>query len=92
VTGSPHRRRYVSAIGDFESAAAEEFYLAVLRRMTPEQKWQVAIELWEMAVEAARSQLRSVHPDWQEDAIQAAVARRILESHGTTTRLPIAGD
>jgi hypothetical protein len=81
VSGSPPRTRYVSAIGDFESAAAEEFYIAALKRMTPQQKWDVAIELWEMAVEASRSYLRSQHPDWPEDEIRATVARRIIEYH-----------
>jgi hypothetical protein len=79
---------YRSALGDFESERAEQFYLSVMARKTPEQKWLIAIELWEMAVEAARSQLRSVHPDWPEADIQAAVARRILDSHGTTARRP----
>ena len=63
-----------------------------MARMTPEQKWLAAFELWEMAVEAARSHLRSVNPDWPEAEIRAAVARRILDSHGTTARLPVTGN
>ena len=83
---------YVSALGDFESARAEEFYLSVMARMTPEQKWITAIELWEIAVEAARSHLRSQHPDWPEADIRATIASRILDSHGPTVRLPNASD
>ena len=59
--------------------------------MTPEQKWLTAIELWEMAVETSRAYLRAQHPDWPEAEIQAAVARRILESNGGAARLHPSG-
>jgi len=80
---------YRSRLGDFESPRAEAFYLDVLRRMTPEQKWQAAIDLWEMAVEASRANVRAEHPDWPEAQVQATIARRILEAHGDTARLPV---
>jgi hypothetical protein len=80
---------YRSVLGDFASREAEEFYLAVMRRMTPEQKWRAAIELWELAVEFARAGVRSSHPDWPEVQVRNEVTRRILESHGTTARLPV---
>jgi hypothetical protein len=82
---------YQSLLGDFESRQAEEFYLDVLRRMTPEQKWQTAINLWQMAVDASRANVRAEHPDWPEDQVRAAVARRILEANGGAARLPVAG-
>jgi Rv0078B-related antitoxin len=81
---------YHSLLGDFESPQAEAFYINVLRRMTPEQKWQTAIELWEMAVETARAAVRAEHPDWSETHVQTTVARRILESNGGATRIPAA--
>jgi hypothetical protein len=79
---------YRSLLGDFESPQAEEFYVNTLRRMTPEQKWQAAIDLWEMAVETTRANLRLEHPEWSEAQVQAVVARRILEWNGGATRLP----
>lgn len=82
---------YRSALGDFATREAEEFYLAVMRRMTPEQKWRAAIELWELAVEFARAGVRSSHPGWSEMQVQNEVARRILEMNGTTARLPVPG-
>jgi hypothetical protein len=82
---------YHSLLGDFESPQAEEFYINVLRRMTPEQKWQAAINLWQMAVEAARAHVRAEHPDWPETEVRATVARRILEANGGAARLPVAG-
>ncbi len=81
---------YRSLLGDFESPRAEAFYVDALRRMTPEEKWQAAIGLWEIAVETARAAVRAEHPEWSEAQVQATVARRILESNGGATRLPAA--
>ena len=79
---------YRSVLGDFESPKAEQFYVDVLRRMTPEQKWTAACELWQLAVDAARAQVRAAHPDWTEVQVRAEVAQRILEANGTA-RLPV---
>jgi hypothetical protein len=81
---------YRSALGDFESPKAEQFYVDVLRRMTPEQKWAIAFELWQMAVDTARARVRFEHPDWEEVHVRAEVARRILEANGGATRLPVS--
>ena len=81
---------YRSLLGDFESPKAEAFYVSALRRMTPEQKWDIAIGLWEMAVETTRGYLRAQHPDWAETQVQAEVARRILEANGGAARLPVS--
>lgn len=82
---------YQSLLGDFESPQAEQFYVEVLRRMTPEQKWLAAFELWELTVEAARAHVRAAHANWPETRVRAEVARRILEANGTA-RLPLPGD
>lgn len=82
---------YRSLLGDFESPQAEEFYVNVLRRMTPEQKWQMAFESWQMAVEAARANVRAGHLDWSEAQVRALVARRILEANAGAARLPVSG-
>jgi Rv0078B-related antitoxin len=73
---------YRSALGDFESPKAEQFYVEVLRRMTPEQKWLAAFELWQMAVDTSRAYVRVQHPDWPESRVRAEVAQRILEANG----------
>jgi hypothetical protein len=73
---------YRSALGDFESAKAEAFYIAVLRRMTPDQKWQAACELWQMAVDTTRAGVAMDHPDWTTAQVRAEVARRIMEMNG----------
>jgi hypothetical protein len=80
---------YRSALGNFESPKAEQFYVDVLRRMTPDQKWRVAFELWQMAVDTSRAYVRLQHPDWPESQVRAEVAQRILESNGAK-RFPVA--
>lgn len=73
---------YRSALGDFESEKAEQFYIDVLRRMTPTQKWQAAFELWQMAVDTTRARVAKDHPDWTTAQVRAEVARRIMEVNG----------
>jgi hypothetical protein len=72
---------YRSRLGDFESPKAEQFYINVLRRMTPEQKWLAALELWQMTVEISRAGVRANHPDWPEAHVQAEIGRRILDEN-----------
>ncbi len=81
---------YRSLLGDFESPKAEAFYVKTLRRMTPEQKWQAAFGLWQMAVEAARDNVRAAHPDWSDAQVRSTVARRILEANGGAARIPVS--
>lgn len=69
-------------MSDFDSPQAEQFYLNIIRRMTAEQRWELAFELWEMTAEATRAGIRSRHPDWTEDQVQAELARRIMEANG----------
>lgn len=56
--------------------------IAVLRRMTPDQRWQAAYRLyWTMRRHKAAF-LRHRHPDWPEPQIAAAV--RQIFSHART--------
>ena len=66
-------------MGD-EQASPEQ--IAILRRMTPEQRWLAAQRLyWTMRHHKAAF-LQSQHPDWSENQIDAEV-RRIF-SHART--------
>jgi hypothetical protein len=73
---------YRSALGDFESPQAEAFYIGVLRRMTLDQKWDAACELWQMAVDTTRANVAQDHPGWTMAQVRAEVARRIMEANG----------
>jgi hypothetical protein len=56
--------------------------IAVFRRMTPEQRWHAAHQLyWTMRRHKAVF-LHSQHPDWPESRVEAAV--RDIFSHART--------
>jgi hypothetical protein len=52
----------------------------VLRRKTEAERLQIANAMWESARKILLGVVRDEHPDWPEQQVQAAVARRL--SHG----------
>jgi hypothetical protein len=60
---SPHQQR------------AEELQKELIRKMTPEKRLSTAMALYQTAWEIKKSGLRSLHPDWTEEAILARVRR-----------------
>lgn len=52
--------------------------ILIYRRMTPDQKWQAALRLSSSARELKAAAVRSSHPEWTEDQVQAAVRRSFL--------------
>lgn len=55
----------------------DEEMAAVYRRMTGAERLRVAFGLFASARRMLTSHLRSVHPEWTDEAIQREVARRI---------------
>jgi hypothetical protein len=47
--------------------------IQVLRKMTMEQRWRVAQDLYFTAREWKAAVLRTLHPDWNEAAVRDAV-------------------
>ena len=47
--------------------------LKVFRSMTPEQKWRLALRLYDSAWELKQSAFRLQHPDWSEEEIERKV-------------------
>lgn len=66
---SPHQRR------------AEEFQKELIRKMTPRKRLATAMALYQTAWEIKKSGLRSLHPDWTEEAIQARLRRVFLTGY-----------
>jgi len=54
---------------------AEELQKELIRKMTPGQRLSTALALYQTAWEIKKSGLRSLHPDWTEDALQARTRR-----------------
>ena len=56
-----------------EQASPEQ--IEVLRRMTPEQRWQAAHRLYWTARRHKAAFLRSQHPDWPDQQVEGEVRR-----------------
>ena len=59
-----------------------EKQIAVLRSMSPDQKWRVAESLYWQARAWKAASLKMLHPDWSENKIKLVVREQF--SHGTT--------
>ena len=64
------------------SEALTPEYLRILRTLSGEDKLRSAFQLYWSARKLKASFLRSEHPDWTEEVIQAEVKR--IFSHATT--------
>lgn len=61
-----------------EKTSPEQF--AILRRMTPEQRWRVADRLYWTARRHKSAFLRSQHPEWSDDLLAAEIRRTFLHA------------
>lgn len=51
----------------------------ILREKTPAERLAIANGMWRSARDMLRNLLRAQHPDWGDDQIDAAVARRLAD-------------
>jgi hypothetical protein len=59
---------------------SEAEYIRILRAMTPEQKLRATAALNDLARELKAAGLRSQHPEWTEQQVQAAVREMFLHA------------
>lgn len=52
----------------------------ILKKKTPAERLKIAFGLWDSAKVQISAYLRSIHPDWNDEAINKEAARRL--SHG----------
>lgn len=72
---------YVDRRGNVREVRMELLHPAIiraLRSMTPEQRIESALKHSVFLRRQARAFLESLHPDWSEEQVNAAVARRFL--------------
>jgi hypothetical protein len=50
----------------------------ILRRKTPVERTQMALDANRLGRLVIAGHLRTIHPDWDDDHIQAEIARRML--------------
>jgi Rv0078B-related antitoxin len=53
---------------------------AILRRKTEAERLAIAFGMWDFAQQMIRANLRREHPDWTDEEVRRATARRM--SHG----------
>jgi hypothetical protein len=58
-------------------AQAAKLQIEVFRRLTPEQRIDIALRWTEGTYEIMRSAIRSQHPDWSRAQIDREIGRRI---------------
>jgi hypothetical protein len=73
-------RRYIALMLPDEQASPEQ--IAILRRMTPEQRWRAAHRLYWTMRRHKTAFIRSQHPEWPESRVAAEV--RDLFCHART--------
>jgi len=57
----------------------------VMRNKTPQERLAIAFRMWNSARVMLRGVLRQEHPEWNDEAIDREIARRI--SHGEVSRV-----
>jgi hypothetical protein len=63
------------AISD-TSPEIEAMQLEIRRKMSPTQRWQIALELSDLCLELRKAGLRRDHPEWSERQIILELFRR----------------
>ena len=59
---------------------AKELQKELIRKMAPRQGLSTAMALYQTAWEIKKSGLRSLHPDWTEEAILARTLMHVLRT------------
>jgi len=60
---------------------AEALQKELIRNMTPGERLSTAMALYETAWEIKKSGLRSLHPDWTEEAVEARTRRTFVTGY-----------
>ena len=66
---------------DRDPEIVDDEMAVVLRGKTPVERLQIAFGLWTSTKNMLERLLKSQHPDWDDRAVKAEVAKRM--SHGT---------
>jgi len=58
----------------------------VLRTKTPAERLAIAAALWRSARMLLASNLRTLHPDWDDSTLQREVVRRLVQEQARSDR------
>ena len=66
----------------------DERMAEVYRNKTPAERLAIAHGMWRYARERIEATVRREYPDWDRQAVNGEVARRLLNGPGATPELP----
>ena len=75
----PDTTKFASQYGDTSPSAAA-VQTAALRKLTGEQRLEIAVEMSLLARELSRTRIRQSHPQWTEDEINRELLRYAFSS------------
>ncbi len=60
-----------------EVEVIDQALVDVLQKQTPQERLRIAADMWETARVLLRGTITQEHPEWNEEAVNREVARRI---------------
>ena len=69
---------------DYADQASYDARMDALRKMTGEQRFVLAFEMWKTACEITRAGIRAQHPQYSANQVARELARRIMIANGAT--------
>ena len=67
-------------LDDGQIEVLDDVMAEIFKKKTPAERLQIAFGMWRSARKQLLCHLRSLHPEWSEEQIEKAVAKRL--SHG----------
>jgi len=58
----------------------DEAMISIYREKTPQQRLEIAFNLWTFARSLVKAGLKSLHPEWTEPALEQETAKRMLNA------------
>ena len=58
----------------------DEIMISIYKGKTPEQRLEISFGLWSFARSLLKANLKSIHPDWPEQAVEEETAKRMLNA------------
>lgn len=58
----------------------DETMISIYKGKTPQQRLEISFGLWSFARTLVKAGLKTIHPDWSEQAIEVETAKRMLNA------------
>ncbi|MCX6563108.1 MAG: hypothetical protein NTU60_05825 [Candidatus Aminicenantes bacterium] len=58
----------------------DETMISIYKGKTPQQRLEISFGLWSFARTLVKAGLKTIHPDWSDQAIEEETAKRMLNA------------